>query len=334
MNIKIWLSSASNYAEKQILYSFGKGIQQWISQQIQPEINYDDVVRIGRWNNIRLSQGPTVEYEYSESWLPCDVAVIFGSWKPREKGTHMARNAVAGNAKKFIVIETPLLARRTDIENQYWRIGVNGYLHRDAYWPEPDPIYGEQRLKELGVSWKGWKNKSNGPIVVALQLPGDASLRGTDINDWAYHTIRDIRKHTDKKIIVRNHPLASGRAFADHEELARKILLEGIQNIKFSDGQIVPWAHDLDGAYCTVTYSSGLGIDSIVAGIPTIACDVGNFAHGISTNSVDEINNLKKADEETVWNWLRHLALCQWKKDEMANGRAWHYLLPVLENLK
>ena len=333
MHIKIFMASANNTQERELLKDFAAGVESWIVDNSDQDQQFENVTRIGRWATTDLSQNQ-ISYEYAEAYKECDVAVFFGSWKAREKGTHQTRTSVAVNAKCFVCIETPLLNRVTDRENQYWRVGVNGFLNLDAEWPTLKTDAANQRLAEFGIDWAGWNSNSDGHVLIALQLPGDASLRGIDINDWAYKTILDIRTHTDRFIVVRNHPLASQRAFGDHEELARKLLLAGVQNIKFSDGQIVPWSQDLQNAYCTVTYTSGLAIDSVLSGIPTIACDAGNFAWGISSRLVRNINNVKMAPDEEVQQWLRNLAGCQWSDDEMRNGTAWSHLLPMIESTK
>ena len=333
MHIKIFMASANNMQERELLTNFAAGVESWISMNQTDQENFDHIVRIGRWANMEINRD-YLTYEHTEGYKECDIAVIFGSWKLREKGTHQTRTSVATNARRFVCIETPLLNRVTDQENNYWRIGVNGYLNQDAHWPELSVAYAKSRLKSLDVTWNGWNYNPDGHIVVALQLPGDASLRGADINDWAFRTILEIRKQTDRFVVVRNHPLSSQRAFADHEELARKLLLAGVQNIKFSDGAEVSWTDDLKDAYCTVTYTSGLAIDSIVAGIPTIACDSGNFAWGISSHSAKEINKIKKANGEQVRAWLQHLVGCQWSTQEMSDGTAWRHLLPVIESIR
>jgi hypothetical protein len=333
MHIKIFMASCNNLQERDLLKDMASGIKLWVDKDASDQEKSANITRIGRWAD-HTGQEHSISYEYAEAYKECDVAVFFGSWKTREKGSHQTRTAVALNAKKFICIETPLLNRVTDQENQYWRIGVNGFLNLDALWPTLDAAFADSRLEEFGINWTGWNFNQDGHILVALQLPGDASLRGIDINDWAYRTILDIRKKSDRFIFVRNHPMASQRAFGDHEELARKLLLAGVQNIRFSDGQIVPWKQDLDDAYCTVTYTSGLAIDSVLSGIPTIACDPGNFAWGISSNSVQDINNVKLESTELVQQWLRNIAGCQWSTQEMRNGTAWQYLLPVLASIK
>lgn len=334
MKINIFLASGSNSQERELLENFGAGIEVWANGLNSNKDIFENTVRIGRWDNLKNPWMHTVNYEYFEQWSPCDVAVIFGSWKPREKGSHTTRNTVVANAKKFIVIETPLLGRKTDVQNNYWRIGVNGYLNQDAYWPSLDSTVSLERLEKLGIRWDGWKNNPDGHILLGLQLPGDASLRGVNINEWAFQAIQTLRNHTNRTIVVRNHPLCSQRAFADHEELARKILLNNIGNIRFSDGQVVPWTDDIKNAYCTVTFSSGFGIDSVLAGIPTIACDRGNFAWDISSNHPDSVNSLKLVDSNKIAHWLNQLAGCQWSVEEMRAGEAWKHLLPVLERLE
>ena len=324
------MATAGDMWEKEILKSMGTGIQAWIDQQGQ-ERYPNHGVRMGRWSQYNVPDNiDTMEYVYAESYEPCDVAVMFGSWKPREKGTHNTRNQIAALSKRFLCIETALLGRRTDQENSHFRIGVNGYLNLDAEWPEFDAERGNTRLSRLGVSWPGWQNNANGHVVVCLQLPGDASLRGADINDWAFRTIQQIRDRTDRPITVRCHPLVSNRAFESHMELVAKVTLEQIPNVTFSDGAERAWKQDIEGAWCTVTYTSGLAIDSVLAGIPTIACDPGNFAWSISSNDPRAVCDIKHENEHLVLAWLQQLALYKWNQDEMRSSEAWLTYLPLV----
>ena len=326
------MATAGDMWEKEVLKSMGHGIETWINQNPQ-SFQDNHPVRIGRWRQDDVPKdGRILEYIYSENYEPCDVAVMFGSWKPREKGTHMTRNSVASQARRFLCVETALLGRQTSQENTHFRVGVNGFLNQDAEWPEFDSQRGNTRLARLNLSWPGWRNDPDGHVVIALQLPGDASLRGADINDWAWRTIQQIRSVSPRPITVRCHPLASARAFADHLELVRRVTMEGVPNITFSDGAERPWSQDIQGAWCTVTYTSGLAIDSVISGIPTIACDVGNFAWPISSRDPRCVVDLKKENENLVLRWMQQLALCQWNQDEMRSGEAWQAYLPILES--
>lgn len=331
MLIKIFMSTATSIQERNILKAMGSGIQLWVDNHNSQENQFANVIRTGRWQQVGDPEHHVLDYDYDESYSPCDVSIMFGSWKPREKGHHVIRNSVAANSACFLCIETPLLSRKISEFNSDWRVGINGFLNRSATWPSlPDEV-ADLRLSDRRLAWSGWKLNEQGHIVVALQLPGDASLRGADVNDWAYDTVVTLRQHTDRPIVVRNHPLSSVRAFTDHERLAWRLMAQGIDNLAFSDGANIPWHQDLYEAYCTVTYSSGLAVDSVLSGIPTIACDPGNFAWGISVNDPADVEHILLPDDDTMNQWLRTIMACQWSIAEMKDGVAWSYLIDAVK---
>lgn len=317
MLIRIYMLSASTTAEKDLLLHAGTGMQKYLDSI--HGVPVQGVVKLGRWD---VTQ-PQVIFDYSESYTPCDVAVIFGSWKPREKGHHLVRNSIAYNAPKFICIETALLGRKTSSPNTHYRIGINGFLSRDADWPAYDSLLGHSRLKQLSISWGGWKHNAKGHVLLALQLPGDASLRGIDISQWAAEAIKDIRSVSKRHIVIRSHPLVSDRGFVAYSSLLSAMAVDNVSSLTFSDGATRTWAQDIESAYCTVTYTSGLAIDSVIAGIPTVACDPGNFAFPFSSNFVREIEHIKLADPATIDNWLSQLAMYQYTREEMQEASTW-----------
>ena len=76
-----------------------------------------------------------------------------------------------------------------------------------------------------------------------------------------------------------------------------------------------------------------MSIDAILAGVPVIACDEGNFAWAISSNSPREVENIRLATDSEVSDWLHHLAWCQWTPDEMESGAVIEHLRPIIEQL-
>ena len=332
MNVKIFMATANSAQERDTLRDFGQGVETWLKEYRPEPDGPESQVRIGRWTDLNRPKH-SVEYDYSEGYQPCDFAVMYGSWKPREKGHHVVRNSIVSSAKHFICIETPLLNRRTDVQNQYHRVGINGFLNQSAHWPVLDCDHAQHQLKELNIKWSGWKNNTDGHVLVALQLPGDASLRGADINEWTLKTIKTIRSTTTRPIVIRSHPLISDRGFESLAPLVVQLMKDNVPNITFSDGATTSWADDLSGAYCTVTYTSGMAIDSVLAGIPTVACDAGNFAWSISTHHLDEINSIQQADAKTINDWLAQLAMCQWNAQQMRSGLAWQHLMSTLETM-
>jgi hypothetical protein len=257
--------------------------------------------------------------------------VIFGSAKPREKGHHLVRSSVFARSNCFIVIETPLLARSTSNPNEYWRIGVNGYLNTDTSWPIPTEGQSRKYLFDVN-KWQGWNNNPDGHILLALQLPGDASMRGRDVVTWAYDTISKLREHTNREIRVRSHPLTADRGWTSYANLLAKLISTDYKNINFSDGAKVQWEDDLKDAYCTVAFTSGLSVDSVVNGIPVLPGDPGNFVWNFSSHHPNEINQLVLAPGNVIESWLENLSWAQWSGNEMQSGAAWQALLPILNN--
>ncbi len=82
-------------------------------------------------------------------------------------------------------------------------------------------------------------------------------------------------------------------------------------------------AEDLAGAALCVTYSSTTGIESVLAGVPTIAMGRGSMARAVAGHSLDDVVQLPRKA------WADRLAWAQWDRDELASGAAWTTLLAV-----
>ncbi len=312
MKIKSFIQTAKDFKEQEILMKFTEGVERYAKDN---NLDYYDI-----------------SYELDETYVPCDVALMVGSWKPREKGHHLVRSSIAYNAKNFICIETPLLNRKVHEDNEYYRVGINGFLNQQGTFLDPSLKYDPSRLEKIGVSWRGWDFKETGHILLLLQLPADASLRGANIYSWAKNIINGIRLHTDKKIVIRPHPLAPLRPGEEFYDFFFNLHKENIKNIEFVDPKEVTLQKNLEGAYCSVAYSSGSSIDSILFGIPTIATDPGNFTFEISSHYPEDINSVKIPTDPEIEKWLVKLAYSQWNINEMREGITWGHLRPTLEN--
>jgi hypothetical protein len=305
MLVKIFLETAGNFEEREILTKF-----------------YNGVVKAADTNT-------QVELELYNSYSPCDVAVILGSWKPRDKNHHNVRNDVVENAPNFIVIETPLLNRVVNQKNKQHRIGINGFLNQSGVFNHGQ--HKDTRIKKLGIEWHGWRHNPEGHILLMLQLPGDASLRGINMYEWANYAIKTIRSVTNRPIVIRTHPAHSIKDSDEFHNLVSSVALSGSSDITFSLGRHRSFVDNIAGAYCSVAYSSGSSVDSVLHGVPTVAADPGNFAWDISTNYLEDIEKIKLATGDDINQWLNNLSYSQWSPEEMHNGTAWKHLSLLLK---
>lgn len=326
MIVKIFLESAGHYLEYDILKQFYEGAYRTANNVDRYEgiKDKDGIPYIDLWD---------IKYSLKDDYEDCDVAVILGSWKPeRDKPHHAVRSAVVRKSPMFVCIETPLLGRKMFEKNVHQRVGINGFLnHQATFVPRDMP---SDRFNSLGISWDGWKDKSDGHILLMLQLPGDASLRGMQMFKWAAWAIDEIRQHTDKKIVVRTHP--------GHNPKDNDLVHKFVADVARGPHKDIEWSiggregttlqEDLKGASVSVSYTSGSAIDSVLAGIPTIACDPGNMAYDISSKYIRNIDNPQKAQDKEVKQWLYNLAYSQWTHKEFQNGTCWKHLQPMIQH--
>lgn len=258
---------------------------------------------------------------------PCgeDVNVFFGSWKDRADKHHRVKQELVKCNKPFIVIETPLIGRgpvSNVLQDDWYRIGLNGFLADTGNFnnkAKPSDRW-EKISKELNVELKPWKTRGE-YIVVALQLPGDASLRGRNISEWAYDIIRRIRELSSRKIILRTPQL--DRDF-DTEYINRAVALG---NVEVQRGTKENLNSTIDGALFTVSYSSGFGIESVIRGVPVVVCDIGSFALPMSTPLEEIFTSPRTPDRQQ---WLNNLSYAQWSISEIESGEAWKHLREIL----
>jgi hypothetical protein len=257
-----------------------------------------------------------------------DCAVIFGSYKKkRGRPQHQGKGKIIESGIPYIQLETQLIGRPIDtaIHNEF-RVGVNGFLWDDAKWgfehieDDRSKKVFERNGYDPDVPWK----QDGEYILLCMQKVGDASLRDADVFEWTENTVNDIRKHTDRKIIIRPHPLY--RKSSLHNTLKEKVL--NVSNTHWQETDLlkdgfVSIQEQLQKAWCTVTYTSGSGIDAVINGIPNIACDTGSMVYDVSSKDIAEIENPYRGEKKE---WTNRIAHCQWNIDEFESGECWKHV--------
>ena len=252
----------------------------------------------------------------------CDVAVIFGSWKKStskewKKGYvqhHSVKQSIIKHHKDklLIVLETPLLGRTITDRHEYHRVGLNHFMRGLADFnnknSKPD------RFNKLGLKIKPWRKKGDHVLIVGQNL-FDASLFGLDFEWWVKNTIQHLRRNTDRPIVFRDHP--------ENKNLMKN-LIDTYKwcNVSYSKNEDIK--EDFKKAHCTVSYTSGSSIDSILAGVPVIPCNEYNFVWPISSHSLEDIENPKLGEREQL---LYDLAYAQWSVEEIRQGKPWQHLI-------
>ena len=312
MKVRIYMATAKYDWERDLLRRWYDGIRYIAAKKnldIDLDFNYED---------------------FPEKRV--DVGIIYGGARPAAKGIHDVRKNIIDGCRTFIINETPLLGRTITKQHSWHRVGINGHLHGQGDFNAKNKD--GHRLATYKDQWnlrhRPWKTGGK-DVVLALQLPGDSSLRKQELSDWAINTIDKLSAITDKNIIIRTHPAFSDDDHCQIINLYKHIGKLGSNRIKFSYGNLVSWDSDLENCYCVIAYSSGLSIDAIDNGIPVIAVDQANFAYNISSHFVEEIENLKLAGDQEKQKWYNELSYSQWSTSEIQAGVVWEHLWPAIE---
>ena len=247
--------------------------------------------------------------------------VIYGSVKKsRSASHHRIKTQVFDKMRPFVMFETPLVHRRADTNNHSWlRVGVNGFLWDETIWGFDHMDPNRKIIKPIK-----WRNEGD-HILVLMQNPGDASLRGADIFEWVENTVIELRKHTDRPIRIRPHPLPNKQQKL--EQLKQKLTFcEFVEN-KLPDN-LRPLHQDFQNCWCVVSYSSGSAVDAVLAGIPNIACDSGNMAWPISSTKLNMIEQPYTGDTAL---WEQQISHCQFSVEELRNGTCWNHVRQTIK---
>lgn len=329
MKILVSITSGSNNTERNILRAFYDGIEKY----------YFNLYQTDSYKKLKKEHGIDLRLSYDPEIEKCDIAVQFGTVKERNAEHHVTKQSIRRNAKSIIFVETPLLGRKIDKQNNYsyYRVGVNGFLNNSGLLYEEQAI-DVNRINQLKnkldiPQFPGWKDHKQGNILILLQLPGDASLRGQSLSEWFLDTVRFLRSKSDRNISVRFHPAMSEKGRAEFFSDINSLFFENFKNIYWQDGVSKTLIEDFADTGICVSYSSGSCIDAVLNGVPCITIDEGNLAYSISSHRLEDINNPKLANTEEITQWLHFLANNQWNEEEMLNGIVWKKLVPHIEKL-
>jgi hypothetical protein len=124
MKILVSIASGANNTERNVLRSFYEGIERY----------YFQLFAVNNQRMLKKQHGIDLRMSYDTEIESCDIAVQFGTVKPRSAEHHVTRQSIQKKAEQVIYIETPLLGR-TIVE------GSNG-----VNWAITDPNWLSNRV--------------------------------------------------------------------------------------------------------------------------------------------------------------------------------------------
>ena len=245
-----------------------------------------------------------------------DVAVIWSVlWQGRMRKYKDIWDRYRKANKPVIVIEVGGIKR-----NKTWKIGING-VNREADFAN-QTVDGE-RWKKFDTTLKPWKQTGNDIIICGQHTNSHQWRNNPPMSKWFDEKITEIRKYTERPIVVRPHP-------RNHVE---------IDTTKYKDVKIIGPKRDrntyddtdlaerLNSAWALVSYSSNPAITAAMHGIPVYVSEA-SLSYEIGNTSFENINNPNMPDREK---WANQLAYTEWWTEEIEQGLPWRRIKKRLE---
>jgi hypothetical protein len=257
--------------------------------------------------------------------VSADVAVVQGFVHPGSKtGQHLKlRKDVfekqQRDGKRSIIVDSNLfLYADKGNSNKFLRYSYDGIFPNTGEYcnTTPDPARWNLVSQRLGIKLKPWRNTGK-DILICCQRDGGWSMGGKALMPWLVSTVQQIRKHSDRRIVVRFHP--GDKNILNHKRMLARYRLP---NVIVSHAENI--LQDFASTYCLINYNSSPAVAAAIEGVPTIVLDpTRSQAADVSHHSLADIEKLKDFDRES---WIQKMAQMHWTLDELKDGTAWRHL--------
>ena len=175
----------------------------------------------------------------------------------------------------------------------FHRIVKNDLQHRDIIDRPSD------RWEKLKYKIPTWK-KTGRNILVVMPSEKPAKFYDIEMTSWREEVIDQIKKYTDRPIVVREK--------ADRPTRIVKTIYE-----------------ELDDAFAVVTLQSIAATEAILYGVPAFTL-APNAAEKLTLNDLSKIEKPFYPDDDLKYKWACNLAYGQFHIQELADGTAYKIL--------
>ncbi len=181
--------------------------------------------------------------------------------------------------------------------NKNWHRIVRNDLQHQAVILRP-----ADRVESLHIKLKNRRQGSR--IIVAAPDDKPCRFYGIDREQWIQDTVTKIKQHTDRPVIVR-------------ERAARR-----------SDRVLVdPLSQVLqDDVHALVTFNSNAAVEAVIEGVPVFVLAPAHAAAPVGNRDLAQIEDPFWAPADQRFEWLCHLAYCQYSVKELRNGTAFRMM--------
>jgi len=258
------------------------------------------------------------------NWQPSDLAVLQG-WVHANSGNTphlMFRKKVIQEQKRIgkhtLAIDSNLfLYKDPGNTKTYLRFSLDDVFPTTGnYFTENvDPSRWQKLKQDIGFDLQSWRTTGN-HILICLQRNGGWSMGGLDVMQWCNQTIRKIRQHTDRPIVVRAHP--------GDKKAKQYLKLNYPTGVYISTKPTIQ--EDFINCWAAVTYNSSPGVAAAIEGIPVFVTDPNPQISQAYTVANTDLVNIENPAMPERQKWIEQLAMSHFSFNDLRSGVAWNII--------
>lgn len=231
-----------------------------------------------------------------------DVDVIWSVlWSGRMLTNKSIWDFAQAQGKPVVVLEVGGIVRSTT-----WKVGLNG-INKDAFFSVGNDA---ARANSLGLTPRPWRTLGD-HILLCGQHDRSLQWQGMpNMSQWVVDTINEVRKYTDRKIVIRPHPRCPITAV---ENQFKNVIT---QTPTKRAGSYDDYDMRFDNAHAVVSWSSNPGICAVINGYPVFTGPT-SLAHAVANHSLSDIETPQMPERQQ---WLNDYAHTEWTVQEIAAG--------------
>jgi hypothetical protein len=178
----------------------------------------------------------------------------------------------------------------------YHRI-VKNDVQQNEIRPRPN-----DRWQALGINLQ--PRKFGKKIIIAAPDEKPCRYYGIDQAQWVQQTIEEIKKYTNRPIIVRQRA----------PKRVDRIATAPLQQVLTQD------------VHALVTFNSVAAVESILSGVPAFVLAPSHIAQPVASTQLSQIENPYWADQDKLNAWCHSMAYGQYHVRELRDGTAFRMM--------
>ena len=268
--------------------------------------------------------GGRVHVERDYVYTPSRLAVMLGWATTNTGGRNIAlrKQIIAEQQRrgfKTMCIDASCF-KYLDQSGTYLRYSLGGPFYDRAEYANrnSDPTKWQEIQHNLNIKIKPAQSR-DGYILVGMQRDGGFSMKALNPLNWLENKIYEIRKYTNREIVVRPHP---GKF-----DMKEFVPFQHKQNVRVIDPTKSTLLENLQGTHSSVFFNSSASVAAVLEGVPVFVDDASAVTWSVAHHTVSQIESSRAFEREQ---WLWDLASAHWSDEDAQAGHIWKKFLPYL----